>query len=88
LCRRCFQWAIYVGCTPYELASSFTVWSPLRASRATRALHAALACCRCVDIGWLLWDAVDTAFYLNALSSFRGPLYPLVWTCSPRNRLR
>ena len=25
LCRRCFQWAIWVGCTPYVLANALTV---------------------------------------------------------------
>jgi hypothetical protein len=44
LWRRCFQWVICVGCTPYVLAHSLTVLSPLRASNATRALHSALYC--------------------------------------------
>ena len=45
-----FPRAICVGCTPYVLAHSFTVLSPLSASSATRALNSALYCFRCVDI--------------------------------------
>src|SRR5262244_4456966 len=52
--RRCFQCAICVGCTPYVLANSLTVLSPLSASSATRALNSALYCFRCVDIYPLL----------------------------------
>jgi hypothetical protein len=52
--RRWFPWALCGGGTPEVLASSLTVVSPLSASSATRALHSALYCFRCVDLDPLL----------------------------------
>ena len=58
--RRCFQWAICVGCTPWALAHSLTVLTPFKASNATRAVNSALECFRCVDICVLLLDLILT----------------------------
>src|SRR5712691_11760346 len=56
----CFQCVIWVGCTPYVLANSLTVLSPLTASKATRALNSALYRFRCVDISSLLLHLILT----------------------------
>src|SRR5712691_2778107 len=56
----CFQCVIWVGCTPYVLANSLTVLSPLTASKATRALNSALYRFRCVDISSLLLHRILT----------------------------
>ena len=62
---------------PRRTGESLTVLSPLSASSATRALHSALYCFRCVDISTLLTSVIflTQQFYLNDLSSFRGTLY-------------
>src|SRR5262249_2403473 len=51
---RGYQGASCVGCPPEGLAKSLTGFSPVRAAKATRALHAALYGCRWVDIAPLL----------------------------------
>src|SRR5262249_48863054 len=69
-CR--FQSWMRVGWTPYWLASSPTVLSPLRAARATWALNAAVYCFRLV--------AIITPFLGHQSSLAGGPVFGVHYT--------
>src|SRR4051812_6863542 len=72
-----FQAWIWLGWTPYSLASSPTVRSPLIAAKATFALNVALCFCRdCFMTAPVSGPFIGTGLSHRPLSHFRGPSQP------------
>src|SRR4029079_2535604 len=71
-----FQPWMRVGWTPYWLASSLTVLSPLRAAKATWALNAAVCCFRL--------PAIVPPFLGHPSSLLGGPVFGVHYRCAAR----
>src|SRR3954453_20385406 len=73
-----FQAWIWLGWTPYSLASSPTVLSPLSAAKATFALNVALCFCRdCFMTAPVSGPFIGAGLSHRHLSHFRGPSHPM-----------
>jgi hypothetical protein len=75
--------AIWVGCTPYSLAISLTVFCPLIASIATFAFTSALCRFRCISFLLLLFALPDTAILSYCPVQFPG--YSIHTGCPPEH---